>query len=171
MKLKYFALIFLIVIVSTFIYNGIPNAPLPSGSVIDSIAVHKSRRILEVFSKRNLLKTYKMSLGLSPEGDKIFEGDKKTPEGKYSINAKNPNSSFCRNLGISYPNEQDIAEATAVGKLPGGDIKIHGLGFRGFLGKTHLWIDWTAGCIAVTNDEIKELYGAVPLGTPVLILK
>jgi murein L,D-transpeptidase YafK len=109
-------------------------------------------------------------LGFNPEGDKKWEGDGKTPEGLYRINDKNPNSHFHRNLGVSYPNENDLAEASALGKNVGKDIKIHGLGtLRRPLGKLHLWIDWTAGCIAVSNAEIEELYNAVAVGTPIFI--
>lgn len=147
------------------------SLPLPQGTVIDSLCVIKEKRALEVFSQGKHIKTYQISLGRNPIGDKQIERDKKTPEGLYTINDKNPNSHFYRNLGISYPNEQDIAEATNLGKTAGKDIKIHGLGtMRGSLGKLHLWMDWTAGCIAVTNTEIDELYNAVNVGTPILII-
>ena len=96
----------------------------------------------------------------------------KTPEGIYYINDRNPNSICYLNLGISYPNEFDIKNARENNKSPGGDIKIHGLpnGY-GFIGKFHRWKDWTWGCIAVTNREMKELYDNVPIGTEIEILK
>ena len=86
----------------------------------------------------------------------------KTPEGRYIINARNPNSGYHKNLGVSYPNETDKVNAEKLGKPAGGDIKIHGLrNGRGYIGKFHHLKDWTAGCIAVTNDEVDELYAAV----------
>lgn len=139
-------------------------------SPIDSIAIHKQEREMLVFNNGSLVKTYSVSLGPSPEGDKEYEGDGKTPEGLYFINGKNPNSIYHKNLGVSYPNAEDIAHATAIGKHTGGDIKIHGLpqGYEGFRRK-YLAKDWTAGCIAVSNKEIDELYEAVKIGTPLLI--
>ncbi|MEY4903743.1 MAG: hypothetical protein RLZZ292_1558 [Bacteroidota bacterium] len=143
---------------------------MPKNTIIDSLCVFKSQRALQVFAQGKLVKTYEISLGLQPEGDKQFEGDNKTPEGLYRIHDKNPNSRFHKNLGVSYPNEKDLEEATALGKPVGKDIKVHGLGtFRGLLGKLHLWVDWTAGCMAITNGEIDELYDVVAVGTPILI--
>ena len=114
------------------------------------------------YSGENLLKTYTISLGKSPVGHKQFEGDNKTPEGVYTINDRNANSAYHKNLGVSYPNEADRKFAEKYGKSPGGLIKIHGLrNDRGYIGKFHRWKDWTAGCIAVTDKEIDELYKAV----------
>jgi murein L,D-transpeptidase YafK len=89
----------------------------------------------------------------------------------YEIDGKNPNSICHKNLGISYPNDVDRANAKTLGKSPGGGIKIHGLlnGY-GHIGKAHVLNDWTWGCIAVTDEEMDELYYAVPIGTPILIL-
>jgi murein L,D-transpeptidase YafK len=167
-------ILFTVAIIFIFSYNLFyaKNIPLPQGTAIDSLCVWKEKRLLQVFTQGKCLKTYEISLGSSPIGDKQIEGDHKTPEGLYSINDKNPKSRFHRNLGISYPNETDIAEATNLGKEAGKDIKIHGLGkMRSPLKKLHLWMDWTAGCIAITNEEIEELYEAVAIGTPILILK
>lgn len=117
------------------------------------------------------MKTYTISLGGNPIGDKEYEGDKKTPEGIYYINDKNPNSGYHKNLGISYPNKKDIEQAKKLGKPVGGDIKIHGLKNRtGVIGKLHRWFDWTLGCIALTNNEMDELYYSVPIGTKIEIL-
>jgi murein L,D-transpeptidase YafK len=157
-----------------FLCNNVFNEKktLPDGIAIDSCCVWKSKRILKVFSKGKEVKTYDVSLGNQPIGDKEYEGDCKTPEGLYTINDKNPNSHYHRNLGISYPNATDIKAAEAMGKSAGKDIKIHGLGLlRGPIGVEHLSVDWTTGCIAVTNEEIEELYENVPIGTPILILK
>lgn len=117
---------------------------------------------MHVYSKQIALKTYKVALGKNPLGHKQFQGDCKTPEGVYTISDRNPNSKFHKNLGISYPNQSDLENATRSGRSAGGDIKIHGLpNGSGFRSKFHRYKDWTAGCIAVTNFEIDELYVAV----------
>ena len=99
-----------------------------------------------------------------------FQGDGKTPEGTYYINDKNPNSIAYKNLGISYPNSADIQNSKLLGKPAGGDIKIHGLMKKwNMFGSLHRFIDWTGGCIAVSNSEIDELYKNVPMGTKIII--
>lgn len=137
---------------------------------IDKLIVYKSKHQLLAYTNDTLIKTYKISIGKNPIGDKEFEGDKKTPEGNYTINSKNLNSGWHKNMGISYPNAADIEHAKSLGKPPGGDIKIHALrnGF-GFIGKLHRSFDWTNGCIAVTNEEVDELYDAVKIGTVIEI--
>ncbi|UKJ08530.1 L,D-transpeptidase family protein [Solitalea lacus] len=111
-----------------------------------------------------------MSIIFIPVGDKQVEGDKKTPEGLYTINDKNSNSGYYKNLGISYPNQQDIVEAKKLGKSPGGEVKIHGLkNGMGFIHKFQRWVDWTMGCVAVTNEEMEELYSHTPIGTTIEI--
>jgi len=143
-------------------YFLFPVKKLPNGAIIDRIEVYKSLRKMDVYSNDILLKSYVISLGKNPIGHKEFEGDNKTPEGIYYINARNPNSSYHKNLGISYPNSEDLKHAEQLGKSAGGDIKIHGIrNGIGSISKLHRWKDWTAGCIAVTNKEIDELYLAV----------
>ncbi|WP_294819013.1 L,D-transpeptidase family protein [uncultured Flavobacterium sp.] len=152
-------------------YYFFPGKKLPSGKTINRLIVYKSKRKMQAWSGIELLKTYTISLGRNPTGHKQFEGDCKTPEGIYYIDGRNPNSAFYKNLGISYPNTADIAHAEKLGKPPGGDIKIHGLrNGKGYIGKFHRWGNWTAGCIAVTNKEMEELYGAVEDGTVIEIL-
>lgn len=152
------------------VYYLYPENKLPANSQIDKIVVYKSKRQLLAYSNGKLIKTYKISLGKVPIGDKEFEGDKKTPEGFYTINDKNPNSGYHKNLGISYPNQEDIENAKRLGKPAGGDVKIHGLRNKmGIIGKFHRWFDWTLGCIAITDSEIDELYSAVKIGTPIEI--
>jgi murein L,D-transpeptidase YafK len=144
---------------------------IEENKIITSIVVHKKLRKMTVYNGNEELKSYKISLGKTPEGHKQFEGDNKTPEGIYVIFDKNPNSAYHKNLGISYPNEKDVAFAKKQGKQPGGEIKIHGLpNGKSELGKIHLLSDWTAGCIAVTSDEIDELYKHVEIGIPIEIL-
>jgi murein L,D-transpeptidase YafK len=168
--MKKIALLSVLIIVSPVAYFFYPEYKLPKDAKIDSIVVYKSKRQLLAYSKGNLQKTYTIALGRQPDGAKQFEGDRKTPEGVYYINDKNPNSGWHKNLGISYPNQEDIKYAKQLGKSPGGNIKIHGLqNKRGYIGKMHRWKDWTLGCIAVTNEEMDELYRAVVIGTKIAI--
>lgn len=136
--------------------------PLPENTSITRLIVMKSERQMWAYNQDKLVKIYPISLGKSPIGHKQFEGDKKTPEGIYRINERNPNSAYHKNLGISYPNAEDKAYAKSQGKSPGGLIKIHGLPNKFVnIGRQHLRQDWTDGCIAVTNEEIDELFNAV----------
>ncbi len=152
-------------------YYFYPETTIENGVVIDSIAVLKAKHQMRVYSKNELVKTYTIAIGLNPIGKKEYEGDKKTPEGHYTIYDKNPNSKYHKNLGISYPNATDKANAESLGKPPGGDVKIHGCNNKqSFLGKFQRWTDWTFGCVAVTNEEIDELYKHVAVGTPVSIV-
>jgi murein L,D-transpeptidase YafK len=152
------------------IYYFYPENKLSTENEIDHIVVYKSKRQMLVYSNGELLKTYRISLGRKPIGAKEFEGDKKTPEGTYFINDKNPNSSYHKNLGISYPKKEDVENAKLFEKEAGGDIKIHGIRNKiGFIGKFHRWIDWTLGCIAVTDNEIDELHSVVKVGTTIEI--
>ena len=147
------------------------ETPLPEDAVIDRLVVHQSKRTMSAYSQGKLLKTYPIALGKQPVGHKHFEGDGKTPEGKYRINDRNPNSAYHKNLGVSYPNETDKAYAAAQGKSPGGLIKIHGIkNGWGSIGKRHLQRDWTDGCIAVTDEEIDELYRSVKHNAEIEIL-
>ncbi len=163
---------FFLSVLTISIYYFWPESPLPTNVLIDRILVEKSKRTLHVYSNNILLNSYPISLGFNPIGDKKAEGDGRTPEGVYEINSKNRQSVCFLNLGISYPDENDIAEARYIGKNPGGDIKIHGIknGY-GIIGKLHLLKDWTNGCIAITNSEIKELYLNVPIGCTIEIRK
>jgi murein L,D-transpeptidase YafK len=143
---------------------------LPKKAQADSIVIYKGKRQLILMGNNDTLKVYKIALGSHPVGPKLKKGDKKTPEGRYIIDWRNQKSRYYRSLHISYPNEQDKARADSLKVDPGGSIMIHGL-MRGWgwLGKNHLVNDWTNGCIAVTNDEIKELWRACPNKIPVII--
>jgi len=148
----------------------IPTPPLPANSIVNRILVEKKARRLTLFRNNKPVKTYAIALGRQPEGHKQFEGDNKTPEGRYVIDARKKNSSFHRALHISYPSTKDVAFAARQKKSAGGNIMIHGLpNGMGALGPLHRLRDWTAGCIAVTNAEIEEIWRAVPDGTPVEI--
>lgn len=162
-KFSYFIVFFTIGLTTYYFY---PAYPIDSSKNIDKILVEKSKRKLTLYSNGLKVKTYTISLGRCPKGHKQFEGDKKTPEGIYYINDKNPQSAYHLNLGISYPNKKDVRFAEERGKSPGGAIKIHGLrNGLGFIGKFHRFFDWTLGCIALTNKEIEELYDKVSVGT------
>ncbi|MEM6306699.1 MAG: L,D-transpeptidase family protein [Pseudomonadota bacterium] len=134
------------------------------GPKVTQIVVLKEKRIMALLHGMKPLRRYNFELGFAPVGDKDFEGDGKTPEGRYYIDRKNPNSQFYLSLGISYPNAADRAKARAQGKSPGGDIFIHGTP-RNAQGRD----DWTWGCIAVTNREMEDIYAMVDVGTPITI--
>jgi murein L,D-transpeptidase YafK len=139
---------------------------------VDSIVVLKSQRKMMLYIKGQPLKTYTIAIGQHPIGHKQFQGDNRTPEGKYSINDKNPNSTYYLNLGISYPNNNDRQRAKQLGKNPGGDIKIHGYADK--YGNTSLRdvrFSSTWGCIAVTNQDMEELYYWVKIGAVIVIKK
>ena len=170
MRARTFFLFIFLLFGGLIIHANWPADPLSAEENIDRIIVEKRDRKMHVLSNGRILKTYPIALGFSPEGHKEKEGDGRTPEGVYTIDSKNPHSGYHLNLGISYPNAADRERAERVGEDPGGEIKIHGLrNGTGLIGKLHRWKDWTLGCIAVTNDEIEELYEHVPIGTVIEI--
>lgn len=147
------------------------------------IIVRKKRRALEVYDGDKLIKTFTVVLGFAPSGDKEIEGDGKTPEGEFYVFTKNAESKFHLSLGLSYPSKEDATRGLAVGVITrserdeivsavdnktmppqktalGGEIYIHGGGIES---------DWTQGCVALGNEEIEELFGAIPVGTQVTI--
>ena len=130
----------------------------------------KSERTLTIYGGNTQLKTYSVALGRSPVGNKGQQGDHKTPEGNYILDRHNPGSRFYRSMHVSYPTAEQIAAARQRGVSPGGDIFIHGLpNGLGWLGRLHRFIDWTDGCVAVTDKEMDEIWRAVPDGTPIEI--
>lgn len=144
--------------------------PLAADVRADRILVEKSARRLTLFSGDKPLKTYSVALGRTPQGAKQEEGDQRTPEGSYTIDAHKFDSAFHRALHISYPSPTDSASAARRGVSAGGDIMIHGIrNGSGWWGAFHRLTDWTAGCIAVTDKQIEEIYQAVPDGTPIEI--
>ena len=136
-----------------------------NGPEVTRVIVNKGDRAMYLLNEEKVLKSYRVGLGFAPAGHKAFEGDGRTPEGEYMIDRRNPNSEFHLSIGISYPNQQDRAKALAENKSPGGDIFIHGRPWKNRKGGR----DWTAGCIAVTNREIEEIYAMVRDGTPITI--
>jgi murein L,D-transpeptidase YafK len=137
------------------------------GPEVTSVLLNKGSRSLFLLHDEEVLESYRVALGFAPAGHKRIKGDGRTPEGAYRIDRRNPKSDFHLSLGISYPNAEDIAAARALGKEPGGDIFIHGQPNQSTKRKKSG--DWTAGCIAVKNREIEQIYAMVRTGTPITI--
>lgn len=136
-----------------------------NGPEVTRVVVMKTDRKMYLMNNDKVLKTHDIDLGFTPAGHKVIEGDGKTPEGRYRIDRRNPNSSFHLSIGINYPNERDVEVARAAGESPGGDIFIHGAAPVNPLKKRGT--DWTAGCISVSNKEIEWVYAMVKDDTPV----
>jgi len=136
----------------------------------DRILIEKNARRLMLISQGEVLKSYNIALGGNPIGPKERQGDNKTPEGTYVIDGRNKDSRFHLSLRISYPNERDKNRAKKLGVSPGGDIMIHGIkNGTPWVGDAHTEVDWTKGCIAVTDEEIEEISRLAPIGTVVEI--
>ena len=157
--------LFLIIVAGLFLAACGQSYGTYTGPKVTRIVVEKAERKMYLMHGPIVLREYDVGLGFAPIGDKVQEGDGRTPEGVYEIDRRNPQSQFYLSLGISYPNEKDIAEAKALGVDPGGDIFIHG---RPKKYQSDL-IDWTLGCIAVTNREMREIYAMVETGTKIII--
>jgi murein L,D-transpeptidase YafK len=180
LRIIWFTILLLgIIVMSLFLHDSKDYEFMGNGlSKMESIAkfeVLKSQRLLRVYQHNEngtlrLAKTYKIALGRNAIGHKQHEGDHKTPEGKYTIVGMHPKSNYHLALEISYPDAKDKETAKKMGFSPGGKIMIHGLrnGF-GWVGKHHTVKDWTLGCIAVTNEEIEEIYARTKIGTTIVI--
>ena len=137
---------------------------------VDRVVVYKHERKLVLLSVGKELRSYTVALGGEPVGKKARQGDRRTPEGLYTLDSRNLNSHFYKAFHISYPNSKDIAAAKKSGVSPGGDIMLHGLPKEyAWVGKAHVLHDWTDGCIAVTNEEMDEIWKLVRVGTPIEI--
>ena len=145
------------------------SAP-PAVLSADRVVVLKKERTLELLSQGKVIKTYKVALGGDPVGPKARQGDHKTPEGVYVLDFRNAHSQFYKSIHISYPSDHDRVLARQKGISPGGDVFVHGLpnGYRA-IGAAHRLKDWTDGCIAVTDEEIDEIWKAVADGTQIEI--
>lgn len=138
---------------------------------IDRIHVEKSGHRMTVYARGKPVRTFPIAIGFGGLGPKTRQGDGKVPEGRYRITGRNPASAYHLSLRIGYPTPAQLAAARRRGIDPGNDIMIHGLpNGRGAIGSGHRLIDWTAGCIAVTNKEIEWLWRAVPDGTVIDIV-
>jgi murein L,D-transpeptidase YafK len=143
---------------------------LPANAKADRVIVMKKERTLTLMSQGKVLKTYKVALGGDPVGAKTRQGDHKTPEGVYQLDRRNAQSQFYKSIHISYPDAKDTTRAKKLGVSPGGDVYVHGLpnGYK-WLGAGHRLKDWTDGCVAVTDEEIDEIWRVVPDGTVIEI--
>jgi murein L,D-transpeptidase YafK len=142
----------------------------PAAAQADLVEVFKGARRLHLKRAGETIRSYRIALGFAPRGHKQREGDGRTPEGAYTIDGRNPRSAFHLSLRVSYPDDADRACAAAAGVAPGGDIFIHGLpngGRKLFL--RHPRRDWTVGCVAVTDAEIREIWSLVPTGARIVI--
>jgi len=150
--------------------TGEGRDPLPADARADRILIEKSSGMMTLFRDGRPLRAYLVAFGRGSLAPKAREGDGRTPEGRYRIDRRNVQSRYHRALHISYPEPRDVAAAQSRGVSPGGDIMIHGLpNGLGWLGSLHRMVDWTAGCIAVTNAEIEEIWRVVPDGTAIEI--
>jgi len=142
-------------------------SPVPH---VDSVLILKKDHLLELLANGNVVRTYKVALGQGGLAPKRKQGDGLTPEGRYIIDARYASSHYHKALHVSYPNAEDRKRAARMGVSPGGEIMIHGLpNGRGAIGSVHRLYDWTLGCIAVTDEEIDEIWNQVPVRTPVEI--
>jgi murein L,D-transpeptidase YafK len=133
--------------------------PKASFEPVDLIVVHKSKRSLLLFREGGIVGEYRIALGLDPNGPKQREGDFRTPEGRYRISRRNPQSDFFLALQISYPNDRDVARARQQGWKAGGQIMIHGLPNRPrHAPEYYEKRDWTDGCIAVSNSDMVDIW-------------
>jgi murein L,D-transpeptidase YafK len=152
------------------VFRRQPPEMAPVEAQADLVEVFKGERRMELKRGGRVLKSYRVALGFAPKKHKEREGDGRTPEGGYSIDARNPRSAFHLSLRVSYPDDKDRAHAASLGVPPGGDIYIHGRpnGWRKFF-VGHPAKDWTTGCVAVTDAEIREVWSLVPTGVRVVI--
>lgn len=158
--------------------KGLTGLNNSANEPIDKIKVYKSKRYLELVSNGQVMQRYPIRLGFEPTGHKLTEGDGKTPEGIYTLDWRNPNSQFYKSLHVSYPDQQDQAEAATHGVKAGSNIMIHGsFPVRGKLlesGKPFYNYmpqqDWTLGCIAVTNAAMDDIWTRVKTGTLIEIV-
>lgn len=151
-----------------FAIPDVPTSAAPRKA--DRVVVFKERRELVLLDDGYPFRRYRIALGFEPKGHKLREGDGRTPEGSYVLDWRNENSQFHRSIHISYPNPYDVARARQVGYSPGSHIMIHGLPEgEEWRGSSHANQDWTDGCIAVTNEEMDEIWKAVDDGTPIHI--
>ncbi|WP_417763592.1 L,D-transpeptidase family protein [Shewanella sp.] len=137
---------------------------------VDLVVIKKSKSTMQLLQHGKVLKQYRIAMGDQPAGHKLKEGDQRTPEGRYVLDYKKPNSSYYRAIHISYPNDEDIFRARALGINPGGQIMIHGENPHSLLpAEEAQQYNWTNGCIAVTNKQMDEIWQLVKAGTPIEI--
>jgi murein L,D-transpeptidase YafK len=156
--------------IATPTVTSTPNTGIKGVLAADSMVVEKQKHTLTLFQSGVAVRTYQIALGKQPTGDKERIGDNKTPEGVFYIDFRNAQSKYHKALHISYPDAAHKQRANALGVAAGGDIMIHGLPpAYAALGAAHREFDWTNGCIAVTDEEIEEIWKAVPNGAAIQI--
>lgn len=150
---------------------GMDPAAAADFPVADKVLVEKGKRQLHLLKNGVPFRTFKIALGLAPEGDKEQEGDQKTPEGLYMLDARNPDSDYFLSIHISYPNRSDRAAARSLGQDPGGAIMIHGQpNLPNFSQAYYAREDWTNGCIAVSNSDMIDIWLMTPDSVPIEIV-
>lgn len=157
-------------LVALLLSAGTGNVDARNVGTADLVVVKKQQRQLLLLNNGQVIRSYDISLGFNPVGHKRYEGDGRTPEGRYYLTWRNPQSRFYKSIHISYPNQFDIERAHRLGRTPGGFIMIHGIPNR-FARAPELFegIDWTEGCIAVSNSDIEEIWHLVADHTPIEI--
>ena len=156
-----------LVLILLLLQGGLQAGGFP---VADRVVVEKAERKLHLISDGEAFRTFDIALGIRPVGDKQHEGDFRTPEGRYLLDMRNPNSEFFLSIHVSYPNGQDIREARARGLDPGGAIMIHGQPNEPSRSETYYRTqDWTNGCIAVSNSDMIDIWLMTGNNTPIEI--
>ncbi len=151
--------------------SDMPVRAMGEMPLVSQVLVLKEERRLHLMSGDEIVRSYRIGLGENPTGHKLFEGDERTPEGQYTLDWRNPDSDYYKSIHVSYPNHQDREMAQAWGLDPGGSIMIHGLpNDAGEWAFAFIGLDWTNGCIAVSNEEMDEIWQLVNDGTPIHIL-
>jgi murein L,D-transpeptidase YafK len=167
MRIRVFILSFVCV---ALLFGAAPGQSAQTATHDARLVLIKHDRLLHMYKDGKIIKSYKVALGGTPIGAKTRQGDHKTPEGNYVLDSRNAHSHFYKSIHISYPSARDRTAARANHASPGGDVFIHGLpnGY-GWIGSEHRLKDWTDGCVAITNQEMDELWQSVPNGTPIEI--
>ena len=163
------ALLVLIVAGVVLMRPAQPPPLLPLSGPVDRIMIEKAARKMTLFQGDRAVRTYRIALGFAPVGDKAREGDGRTPEGRFRIDRRNAQSAYHLSLGLDYPQPEDRARAVKAGYSPGGDIMIHGQP-NALPDASVLRGDWTAGCIALSNAEMREVWAVADIGTLVEIV-
>ena len=170
MRKSLWILIAVLVLGAGLLFRFWPHQPLPAGTRADSILVDKSARTLSLLKDGNVVASFRIALGRHPEGHKTQRGDGRTPEGHYFISRREAHSHFYRALEVSYPNAEDKQRAAKIPADAGADIMVHGIkNGLGWLGRLHRLVDWTDGCMAVTNEEMQDIWDATYKGIAIEI--
>ena len=167
------AALFISIAILVAMLAGCASQPAPPVQRVDSVIVKKSERKLQLIQGGKVLREYRVALGDNPRGHKMQEGDERTPEGSYILDWRNPRSNYYKSIHVSYPNSMDQLVARSLGVKPGGMIMIHGRPnwlTSPAVAREYDGRDWTNGCIAVTNEEMDEIWRLVRDGTPIRIL-